>query len=147
MNQLYVISSIQDPLIDIVKDDPVRPDIPLEFRCDHNRIILVLLDSNRKPQAVLCAALLDTIPNSQQQLITATSLDPQCCVFYTIWSYCRGAGRELIQQAQAWFKSQFDTVSDYVTLSPTTDQARDFHTRNGATVYRVNQDTVNYRYD
>lgn len=146
MNQLYVIASTEDPLIDIVKDDPVRPDIPLEFRCDRNRLILVLLDANCKPQAVLCAALLDTIPHSQQELITATSQNPQCCVFYTIWSYCRGAGRELIQSARSWIQSQFDTVTDYVTLSPTTDMARDFHIRNGATVYSINSDTVNYRY-
>ena len=34
-----------------------------------------------------------------------------------------------------------------VTLSPMTDMARRFHTKNGAKELRVNKDTVNYEYD
>jgi hypothetical protein len=67
-------------------------------------------------------------------------------VFYTIWSYAAGAGRQLIEQAQAAIKTQHPEVTTYVTLSPKTDMARRFHHKNGAVTYRENADSVNYQY-
>jgi hypothetical protein len=67
-------------------------------------------------------------------------------VFYTIWSYSAGAGRQLIQQAQGAIKQTNPEVNTWVTLSPKTEMARKFHHRNGAQTLRENQDTVNYIY-
>jgi hypothetical protein len=67
-------------------------------------------------------------------------------VFYTIWSYAAGAGRELIQQAQKQIQADQPEVTTYVTLSPKTEMARKFHHRNGAKTYRENSDSVNYLY-
>jgi hypothetical protein len=67
-------------------------------------------------------------------------------VFYTIWSYAAGAGRELIQEAQRSIEQEFPGIETYVTLSPKTEMARKFHLKNGAGVYRENSDTVNYIY-
>jgi hypothetical protein len=33
-----------------------------------------------------------------------------------------------------------------VTLSPKTDMARKFHLKNGAKIFRENEETVNYEY-
>ena len=34
-----IITDITDPLLEYLKDDPVRPDIPREFRVTQNRFV------------------------------------------------------------------------------------------------------------
>ncbi len=67
-------------------------------------------------------------------------------VFYTIWSYSPGAGATLLQEAAKWLKQEFHDIKAIVTLSPQTDMARKFHLKNGASVHRENQTSVNYKY-
>jgi hypothetical protein len=67
-------------------------------------------------------------------------------VFYTIWSYAPGAGQQLIKEAAAWLKDEYKNIKAIVTLSPQTEMARRFHTKNGADTYRQNETSVNYRY-
>jgi hypothetical protein len=43
-------------------------------------------------------------------------------------------------------KSEYSNLKDIVTLSPQTEMARRFHTKNGAETYRQNETSVNYRY-
>ena len=66
--------------------------------------------------------------------------------FYTIWSYAPGAGRKLIFDAVEHIKQNNKDITRFVTLSPKTDMAKKFHTRNGAIVFRENEETVNYEY-
>ena len=88
---------------------------------------------------------MNTIPESVDDLTTAV-VNTNTAVFYTIWSYAAGAGRTLIEQAQAKIKQEHPEVDTYVTLSPKTEMARRFHLKNGAEVFRENPDTVNYLY-
>jgi hypothetical protein len=67
-------------------------------------------------------------------------------VFYTIWSYRPGAGRDLILNAVNYIKNNKPNISRFVTLSPPTEMARRFHLKNGAHVFRENAETVNYEY-
>jgi hypothetical protein len=67
-------------------------------------------------------------------------------VFYTIWSYAAGAGKRLIEEAQAEIRREHPEVENYVTLSPKTEMARKFHHKNGAETFRENEHTVNYLY-
>lgn len=85
------------------------------------------------------------IPETVEDL-TRLASEANTAVFYTIWSYAAGAGRELIAQAQADIKTQMPAVNTFVTLSPKTEMARRFHLKNGAEVYRENTQTVNYLY-
>jgi hypothetical protein len=85
------------------------------------------------------------IPETVEDLHTLAR-DSTTAVFYTIWSYAAGAGRELIEQAQQDIKVRMPAVNTFVTLSPKTEMARRFHLKNGAEVYRENPDTVNYLY-
>ena len=39
---LNFITDAADPLLDLVKDDPVRPEIPREFRVSDDRFVAVL---------------------------------------------------------------------------------------------------------
>ena len=41
---LSIITDPQDPLLDYVKDDPVRPEIPREFRVARNRFVSALVE-------------------------------------------------------------------------------------------------------
>jgi hypothetical protein len=145
---LHTITTLDDPLLALIKDDPVRPDIPLEFRVSSDAEVFVLLadDQYALPQAVVCVAYKSSVPKDVIEL-AAVSLDTATvAVFYTIWSYAPGAGRRLIQAAQRHIRAHRKTVKTYVTLSPPTDMARVFHLRNGAGVLSVNLHTVNYIY-
>lgn len=143
---LHIISDLKDNLLNLIKDDPVRPELPADFRVNENSQIFVLKDDEtQKPLAVTCVKFLESIPESVDDL-TKTVVKTNTAVFYTIWSYAAGAGRTLIEQAQAEIKQQHPEVETYVTLSPKTEMARRFHLKNGAEVYRENPDTVNYLY-
>jgi hypothetical protein len=141
---LHIINTLNDPLLELVKDDPVRPDIPIAARvCDDSAEVFVLINDT-VPAAVTCVRYTQDVPSSVSEL-NATDV-PKVAVFYTIWSYTPGAGRALIRQAQAHIQSARPDITRFVTLSPKTEMARAFHHKNGARTLRENADTVNYEY-
>ena len=140
---LHIITDLNDPLIDLIKDDPVRPAIPLVSRVHKNAEIFVLLSDDRQAQAVTCVAYLAEVPTTETEL---GKLGDQVAAFYTIWSYTPGAGRKLIQQAQQQLKATKPSIKRFVTLSPKTEMAKRFHIKNGAQTLQENTDTVNYEY-
>jgi hypothetical protein len=143
---LHIIKDLSDNLLNLIKDDPVRPELTADFRVNENSKIFVLTDDEtREPLAVTCVKFLDQIPQNVDELADL-AVNTNTAVFYTIWSYAQGAGRRLIQEAQAEIKREKPEVMTYVTLSPKTEMARKFHLKNGAEVYRENPDTVNYLY-
>jgi hypothetical protein len=144
---LHCITALTDPLCAIVKDDPVRPEIPIEFRVSERSNIFVLLDPYGKPTAAVCAVYRDSVPRDTVELAHPNMMEPHIAVFYTIWSYSAGAGRQLILQVRDHLRVVKPTLTQFVTLSPPTDMARVFHLRNGAGVLSVNADTVNYIYN
>lgn len=142
---LHIIRDLSDNLLNLIKDDPVRPELPLEFRVNKNSEIYVLKDDNDQPVAVTCVKFLSDIPKNVDELADM-AVNTNTAVFYTIWSYAAGAGRRLIEEAQAEIKHTHPEVNTYVTLSPKTEMARRFHLKNGAEVYRENDTSVNYMY-
>ena len=144
---LHVIQTLADPLLNLLADDPVRPEIPAEFRVSDTSEIFVLQDEQTlEPQAVVCVAYRSLVPVNVLELATVPTDDTHVAVFYTIWSYKPRAGRKLIQQARAWINRNRKHITEFVTLSPPTDMARKFHLLNGAEVFRINTETVNYLY-
>lgn len=139
------ITELTEELIALLKDDPVRPEIPPEFRVDPNGSVFVLKDDLGDPLAVTCVKFLAGIPETVEDLHTLAR-DSTTAVFYTIWSYAQGSAAELITQAQQEIREQRPEIETFVTLSPKTDMARRFHLKNGAAVYRENPETVNYLY-
>ncbi len=122
----------------------MRPEIPAERRINSNSRIYMLQDGDR-PRAVTCVKFLESIPASVDDLVDGVS-SATTAVFYTIWSYTAGAGRDLIVEAQRSIESEFPGIQTYVTLSPKTEMARRFHLKNGARELRENPDTINYIY-
>jgi hypothetical protein len=143
---LHIITDLRDSLLELIKDDPVRPELTPEFRVNSNSRIFVLRDDETDaPLAVTCVKFLSEIPQDVTEL-AELAVNTNTAVFYTIWSYAAGAGRRLIQEAQQQIRQERPEVDTYVTLSPKTEMARKFHLKNGAEVFRENPDTVNYLY-
>jgi hypothetical protein len=141
---LHTITTISDDLAILIKDDPVRPEIPLCDRVNSNSRIYMLKDGD-ETLAVTCVKFLETIPAAVDDLVVMIG-SATTAVFYTIWSYTAGSGRELIVEAQKSIESEFPEIQTYVTLSPKTEMARRFHLKNGARELRENVDTINYIY-
>jgi len=142
--ELLRITDPKDPRAGIIKDDPVRPHIPLEQRINEAAEILIL-KAGEEILAATCMQWLKDIPKDEQDLI-GMDKDKNVAVFYTIWSYSPGAGQALIKQAASWILKEYENVQDIVTLSPQTEMARRFHHKNGATTLRTNETSVNYQY-
>jgi hypothetical protein len=141
---LHLITTVTDKLLDYIKDDPVRPEIPKEFRVSNNRFVATLLDGE-EPTCMVCVSLHDFVPTNVSDL-DLTIATPDTAVFYTIWSYKPGTGAYLLREAVKSIKNTHPQITNFVTLSPKTEMAKRFHLKNGATVYRENDDTVNYQY-
>jgi hypothetical protein len=142
--ELHHIKDINDPLVRVIKDDPVRPHIPLEQRINDAAEILILRAGD-EILAATCMQWLKDVPEDEDDLISMAK-DRNIAVFYTIWSYSPGAGATLLQHAAAWLKSEFKDITGIVTLSPQTAMAQRFHLKNGAKIRRENETSVNYEY-
>ena len=91
-----------------------------------------------------CVAFCDEVPRTEKQLTTMAGLD--IAVFYTVWSYKKGSGSEILNLLLPYFKDKKPWVKRFVTLSPKTEMAHNFHIKNGAELLRTNRLTVNYEY-
>jgi hypothetical protein len=142
--ELHHIRDITDPLVRIIKDDPVRPHIPLEQRINEAAEILIL-KAGEEVLAATCMQWLSDIPEDESDLVNMAK-DKNIAVFYTIWSYAPGAGATLLKQAAEWLLKDHTNIKGIVTLSPQTPMARRFHLKNGASIHRENKTSVNYKY-
>lgn len=141
---LQFIKDLSNKLLEFIKDDPVRPEISKEFRVSDGRVVMALVEED-KPDAMVCVSFHDYIPHDVEGLKQTTQV-PTTAVFYTIWSYKTGKGQELLIEAVKSIQKEYPSITRFVTLSPKTDMARRFHLRNGAIVFRENDNTVNYEY-
>jgi len=144
-NMIRTIKELTDKFFEFLIDDPVRPNIPHVDRIGKNRDIFVFRNEQDEVKAMTCVSYQNMIPTKESELFEICDT-PDVAVFYTIWSYAPGAGRTLIFEAVKSIKENNPDIKRFVTLSPKTDLAKRFHTRNGAIVFRENEDTVNYEY-
>ena len=141
---LHLIKDFADSFFGFLKEDPVRPTIPHDLRIGPNRDVFVLKDQN-DIRAITCVSYQDFVPSDEKELFSMVD-QPTVAVFYTIWSYAPGAGRQLIFDSVNHIRNQQTNIQRFVTLSPKTDMARRFHLKNGANVFKENIETVNYEY-
>lgn len=142
---LHFITDLTHKLLNFIKDDPVRPEIPTDFRVSEGRMVAALASDENDPDAMVCVSFHDFVPATTNDLKEVSTV-PTTAVFYTIWSYKSGKGQELLFRAVKGIQEQYPSVSRFVTLSPKTELARRFHLKNGAIVFRENIETVNYEY-
>ena len=141
---LHTITTITEEIVKLLKDDPVRPEIPVTDRINSNSRIYMLKDGDQT-KAITCVKFLEAVPAAVDDMADLVG-SATTAVFYTIWSYTAGSGRDLIVRAQESIKQEFPGIDTYVTLSPKTEMARRFHLKNGAQELRENLDTINYIY-
>jgi hypothetical protein len=142
---LHFIQDLTNKLLNFIKDDPVRPEIPTEFRVSDGRLVAALAEKEDDPEAIVCVSFHDFVPASTNDLLNVAQV-PTTAVFYTIWSYKAGKGQQLLREAAIGIKQKYPSVERFVTLSPKTELARKFHLRNGAIIFRENSETINYEY-
>ena len=106
---LTFITDIASPLLKFIKDDPVRPELPAEFRVSENRFISSIVEGE-DPKAMVCVSLCDHVPSSVAEL-AQDALMPNTAIFYTIWSYAPGAGKELLVRTVDEIKLQFPNIT------------------------------------
>ncbi len=121
------------------EDDPVRPNITERERFLYGREVYALWT-----YAICCVAYCDDVPKTEKELATMAGLD--IAVFYTVWSYKKGSGSEILNLLIPYFQDKKPWVKRFVTLSPKTEMAHNFHLKNGAEELRRNKLTVNYEY-
>lgn len=130
--------------LDILKEDPVRPHITKAERLSDGRQVFVL-EKKDKILAVICVAYTNKIPKNEFELSAYNAFDGSCAIYYTVWSYEKGAGREIIERVSNHLMRR-GWIKRYVTLSPLTEMAEKFHLRNGAELIYRGETCQNFEY-
>ena len=152
MNKHMLVKLSQQDVEKYIKDDPVRPHITAEWRTQHGREVYALYEDkyavehfpSDKVRAIICVAYTNGVAIDEQYMDTHWE-DANCAMFYTVWSYDRGAGRDIVFAAQQWIK-EHRGCTRYVTLSPLTEMAERFHIKNGARLIFKGDTCQNFEY-
>jgi hypothetical protein len=152
----------------LIKDDPVRPDL---FAKDEQRfkdpfhVYAEVNEETGEIAAVVCVLVCKFVPQYEEQIkaIAAGKIEKIDAILktkeemrgplgtvvcpYSIWSYQRGHGRKLINHLLEAAPILHPEVDAVITMSPHTDTAMEFHLKNGADIFSINTDSVNYEYE
>ena len=127
--------------------DPIHPDVGPDFKTAIGREVYGLKGVDGEWKAFMCLARTKDVPRDMDELDSMTIPAGPVIVPYTVWSFEKGAGREMINEVLFAAKTTLKNVERVVTLSPMTMMAEKFHLRNGAKKLRVNKETVNFEYE
>jgi hypothetical protein len=141
----YTLKNVSENVEEWSGKDPVRPELDAEFKTASGREVYGLMDEEGSFKAFLCLAYTDNVPTNISELELFVSYPSYIAVPYSVWSYQKGAGKEIVRQVALLMKDN-PNVTRLITLSPLTDMARKFHLRNNAIELSVNKETVNFEY-
>ena len=167
-NKQFLIKNI-DNLFDWIKgaelvelkecntnEDPVRPELDNNFRRNYGRKIYGVKFKG-EIHAVMCFAYTNEIPKSVDELdkfsqdayLQSTLRGQnvgQIAIAYTVWSKKKGGGKLIVKEVFKKIKKS-NHLNRLVTLSPLTEMAYKFHSKNGAKLVQVNETTQNFEYE
>ena len=137
------------------EEDPVRPELDNEFRTGYGRKIYGV-EYQEEIHAVMCFAYTNKIPKSVEELeklstdafLQSAMRDQaggQIAIACTVWSKKKGGGKLIVKEVFKKIKKS-NHLNRLVTLSPLTEMATKFHTRNGAKLVQINETTQNFEY-
>ena len=137
------------------EEDPVRPELSNKFRTGYGRKIFGVKYQG-EIHAVMCFAYTNEIPKSVDDLekmshdaYLQSALRDQnigrIAVAYTVWSKKKGGGKLIVKEVFKKIKKS-NHLNRLITLSPLTEMATKFHSKNGAVLLQVNADTQNFEY-
>ena len=138
-----------------VEEDPVRPELSNEFRTGYGRKIFGV-KYRGDIHAVMCFAYTNEIPKTVDELekmshdayLQSTLRDQnigRIAIAYTVWSKKRGGGKLIVKEVFKKIKKS-NHLNRLVTLSPLTEMATKFHSKNGAKLLQINENTQNFEY-
>ena len=138
-----------------IEEDPVRPELSNEFRTGYGRKIFGVKYQG-EIHAVMCFAYTNEIPKSVEELekmshdayLQSTLRDQnigRIAIAYTVWSKKKGGGKLIVKEVFKKIKKS-NHLNRLVTLSPLTEMATKFHSKNGAKLLRINENTQNFEY-
>ena len=136
-------------------EDPVRPELNNDFRTSYGRKIYGVKYKD-EIHAVMCFAFTNKIPKTVKELdllsrdafLQSVRRDQkvgQIAIAYTVWSKKKGGGKLIVKEVFRKIKNS-NHLNRLITLSPLTDMATKFHTRNGAKLVQKNENTQNFEY-
>ena len=137
-------------------EDPVRPELDNDFRLSYGRKIFGVKFKG-EIHAVMCFAYTNKIPKNIDELdkfshdafLQSTQRGQnvgKIAIAYTVWSKKRGGGKLIVKEVFKKIKKS-NHLNRLVTLSPLTEMATKFHTKNGAKLLQVNESTQNFEYE
>ena len=137
------------------KEDPVRPELDNVFRRSYGRKIYGVKYKG-EIYAVMCFAYTNQIPKNVEELdkfshdafLQSAQRDQnvgQIAIAYTVWSKKKGGGKLIVKEVFKKIKKS-NHLNRLITLSPLTEMATKFHTKNGAKLLRINEKTQNFEY-
>ena len=136
-------------------EDPIRPELNNNFRSSYGRKIFGVKYKG-EIHAVMCFAYTNEIPKSVEELdklshdafLQSAMRDQkvgQIAIAYTVWSKKKGGGKLIVKEVFKKIKKS-NHLNRLVTLSPLTEMATKFHSRNGAKLLQINETTQNFEY-
>ena len=146
MYELSIVDRVDECIKQLVLDDPVRPEIGVDFRCHSPDNLIFVLRADSQVVAVLCCGFRSFVPSSVEELLKFEYASAVNAIFYSVWSYSKGSGRVIISMGREWIKANLSHISGFYTLSPLGETVRNFHLGLGAIEWRKNNSSVNYKY-
>jgi hypothetical protein len=136
-------------------EDPVRPELDNNFRTSYGRRIYGVKYKG-EIHAVMCFAYTNQIPKNVDELdkfshdafLQSAMRDQnvgQIAIAYTVWSKKRGGGKLIVKEVFKKIKKS-NHLNRLITLSPLTEMATQFHSKNGAKLLQINDETQNFEY-
>ena len=136
-------------------EDPVRPELDNVFRRSYGRKIYGV-KYQKEVHAVMCFAYTNKIPKNVDELnkfshdafLQSAQRDQKVgkiAIAYTVWSKKKGGGKLIVKEVFKKIKKS-NHLNRLVTLSPLTEMATKFHSKNGAKLLQVNESTQNFEY-
>ena len=136
-------------------EDPVRPELDNIFRRSYGRKIYGVKYGG-EIHAVMCFAYTNQIPKNVEELdkfshdafLQSAQRDQnvgKIAIAYTVWSKKKGGGKLIVKEVFKKIKKS-NHLNRLITLSPLTDMAFRFHSKNGAKLLQVNESTQNFEY-
>ena len=137
-------------------EDPVRPELDVSFRTSNGRKIYGV-KYKKEIHAVMCFAFTNKVPKNVEELdkfsqdayLQSTLRGQnvgQIAIAYTVWSKKKCGGKLIVNEVFKKIKSS-NHLNRLVTLSPLTKMATKFHSKNGAKLLQVNENSQNFEYE
>lgn len=136
-------------------EDPVRPQLDNKFRTSYGRKIYGV-EYQGEIHAVMCFAYTNEIPKTVDELdkfshdafLQSAMRDQnvgKIAIAYTVWSRKKGGGKLIVKEVFKKIKKS-NHLNRLITLSPLTEMATQFHSKNGAKLLQINDETQNFEY-